>query len=509
MDTIDTTSDCVPRPSPRLALTDWHRLIRPDPAKLALIVTPIDGLNWDDLWHDISNVVNTIANQYTDRTCTALSFEELVGQGMEKTARLIDKGILSRLNRQAKKAPTRTEFFAFFRTAINNHIRGQVQKHRFTIKRTGIKPPPKDQRHVSTEPTKPIEISLNDEDAHLQVGESIDHDETTAREIVNDLKVILTPLEYLVFTQMHEANNAACLLSEIDSFRGKTLDKSMDTDVKMVHAAQGLGMPEETYRDISVRVREKVLAYMQREETADDIQRNLVIAKLEQEFSVQVPKHFDQTVIRRLFTLLARKHIERVKGNEELKVALLAIGAKVPEPRGPTMPCYGVLYMRSNRICESCSVKEACCAEAANFGLGEVLIHPEVLGSKQMRIPTLSGIDVVSPPPLQSVVPDDPESGHRDDEILHFMQETFISRPVDRHGIAETGYMHKETPSGVRKFIFSIKRPGGVMALRFCSPSKEMRAKLHSVKNGGYLPRDISADDAIALINLHARETFK
>lgn len=503
---IATTHDWMPTEKV------WHRLIRPDPAKLATIIDPLDGLTFEELWNDIRNVISTIANQYTDRTCPALHFDELVGEGMFKTAKLISKGITVRLNKAAKRAPTRAEFFAFFRTAINNHIRGQVQKHRFTIKRTGIKPPPKDQRHTSTEPTKPIEISLNDEDAHLQVSEPEDHGDSGVRTMVSDLRVVLTPLEFLVFEQLHEANNAACLLSEIESYRGRTFDKPMDTDVKPGHAALGLGMSEELFKEVSARVRQKVLDYMQHEETAEDLQRNTTIAKLEQEFSVQVPKHFDLVVIRRLFTLLARKNIDRVANSSDLKEWLQAIGAKVPEPRGHTMACFGVLYMRNNRICESCSIKESCAAEAANFGLGDVLIHPEVLGSKQLRIPTLGGAIETPAPVLTTVVPDDPDAGQRDDEIMHFLQENFRLINIRRetpHGLrSELGYKHKErTPSG-EKIILAASRKGGVLALRFCNPSSLMRDKLHSVKNGAYLPRNVGAEEAIQLINTHARETF-
>lgn len=459
-------------------------------------------LKLEDMWTDIEQVIGTIAFHYTDKSCPGLHTDELVGQGMEKLAKLIDKGILDRFK-------DRVQFFAFFKTAINNHIRGQVQKYRFTIKRTGIKPPPKHERHLHMESTKPIEVSLDDEEAHLQVGDTISHDVLALKTMLDDLKVIMTPIEFLVLNQMHEANSAACLLAEIDAMRGKTLEKPVDPDITPSYQAAGLGINESLYREVSVRVQQKVLGYMHRDETEEDVKFNLAVANLERVFMVQVPKHFERVVIKRLFTLLARRYIDKVQSSNEIKLDLTAIGAKVPEPRGPTMPCFGVLYQKGNKVCEMCSIKTSCATEAANFGLGEIILHPEVLGARQMRIPTLGSLaPTPSSQPLQDTIPDNEGSSERDDSILHHLAENFRSINIRRGTRVETGFKHKDkTPGGVEKIIFCVSRKAG-LSIRFCNPPREMKDKLESIKNGSYLPKGAAADNAITLINEHARLTF-
>jgi hypothetical protein len=501
--------------------SDWQALIGRNNYRLVQLHerfvewaknAPPTHLKLEDMWSDIERLINTIAHHFTDKSCPALHTDELVGEGMLKLAKLLDKGYL-------EKMETREDWFAFFRTAINNHIRGQVHRHRFTIKRTGIRPPEKHLRHLSNEPTKPIEISLDDEEAHLQVGELQDNNSSDCSDFIEEGALTLTPLEELVFRQEAEANPASALLAEMDAWRGKmAIAVGVDVDIKIAHKAAGLGMTTEQYVEIVNRIQpklvrfHKVLKGMHREDSETEHLVTTAIANLEQTFSVQVPKHFEPTVVKRLFTLLARRYIDRVNADVKIREWLMAVGAKIPELRGPTMTCFGILYNKGNRVCEACSVKGPCSVEAANFGLGEMLLHPEVLGARQIRVATLGA--PMSPPaavmstptsaPLGDVIIEDSANAERDDEIMNHLNESFCTINIHRGGRDEIGYRY----SGKGKIIFCVSRKAGSLALRFSSPTSVLKGKLETVKNGHYLPKDASAAQAIELIDIHAKAKF-
>jgi hypothetical protein len=433
---------------------------------------------------------------------------------MEKLAILIHNGILT--NGRIKN---RAEFFAFFRTAINNHIRGQVQRYRFTIKRTGIKPPPKDQRHlISDVPTKPIEISLDDVDAHLQVGELVSEGDQ-ASEMLHDLEVILTPLEYLVCRQMYEPNTASYLIAELNAHRGRLPGKvPIDIHISAECLAEGIGVPYSTYLEVVSQVQEKVKHYLAMQDTeTEETEFNLALAALERVFGVQVPRQFDKMVIRRLFTIAARDQYAKVGGSPEVQQQLRSIGAKIPEVRGPTFTCFGVLYQKGNRICEACQLKEACHVEAANFGLGEITLSPRLLGARQMRVASLVGVSAsaaVSRPVMEAINDDGgvPVEGGsvRDDEVLHYLSENFKATKFERPGRSEVAYKHRDKPPSGERIIFCVAKKGdGQLHLRFSSPSTELEAKLEKRRNGHYLVPSMPANTAIELVEQHAKDTFR
>ena len=120
-------------------------LLRPKRHRLFLLFTDpkLRPPVLDEMMPDLQRVIASVAQDYCDTTTPHLHFDELMGEGNLKLAEIITKGILI-----SDKCPTRHSFFAFFKTAVNNHTRSRVQKYRFTEKRTGQKPPPREQRFV-------------------------------------------------------------------------------------------------------------------------------------------------------------------------------------------------------------------------------------------------------------------------------------------------------------------------------------------------------------------------
>jgi hypothetical protein len=510
---------------------------------------------FDEMWPDIQGVIHKLALLYTDNTTPHLQYDELSSKGMEKLAIIINNGILERLK-------TREEFFKFFRTAINNHLRGQVQKYRFTHKRTGIKPTAecdwcnglggdrnaemplstcvrchgsgKISASMLNAPTKPIEVSLDNEDANLQVPETATAGSLNEQLMLSDLESLLTPLEFLVLRQIYEPNRASFLLAELNSRRNHAPRKPSSVHVDATCLAEGLGLSLKVFREVELAIQQKVKNYMSNEN--DNAQYNQALSALENAFGVQTPRHFDVMVIRRLFTIAARDQYDKVVADPTLRVQLQTIGAKVPEMRGPMLTCYGVLYQKGHRTCEACQLNTACMTEAKNFGLGEIILGPDLLGgslASQLRVAALVGSQdsdssATRVAPAVNVIADDatspgastesvwtppqklaPADLQRDDEIRHYLGENFKPIKIERKGRSEVAYKHKDVPPSGDIIIFClVNHSDNQLYLRFSSPSDAMRGKLERRRNGHYLTAETTTKDAIALINQHAKEKF-
>lgn len=104
---------------------------------------------------------------YVDPGNPFLHFDELQAECRAKLARILHDGCLA-------KCETRAKAFAFIKTSFSNHVRSLVQKHAFTEKRTGIKPPSRQLRQPETwnglGESRSVNLSLDDEEERFQIG---------------------------------------------------------------------------------------------------------------------------------------------------------------------------------------------------------------------------------------------------------------------------------------------------------------------------------------------------
>lgn len=483
----------------------------------------------DEMLPDIDKVVSSIAHRYTDQSCPGLHFDELKSQGYAKLAKLIHDGYLDKL-------PSRVEFFKLFKTAVGNHIKGLVMKYRFTQKRTGTKAPSREEQKrlmsmgVEIASYKPIEVSLDDEEAALQVSEEQSQmfSRVESSDFDADLKSILTAIEYAVYNELETPSKAAWIIAELDARRGKD-DCSISININEKHHAAALGLSLDEYKIIVERIGRKIMDYTN--QTVDDeLEINKAILELEKVFQVQLPPNLDKVVMRRLFTMAARDQLHKL--NDQVKEHLKVVGAKIPELQGGRLRCFGVLYQKSDRICELCAVNKECAVEAHNFGLDEIVLSPKVLGAKQTRTPSLiinkenettntGGLEENSP--LEMTVVDGQEctesmtqaaapiielkeadiAGHL---AQHFRGPFVLNKAFPR----QTYYRHRDKiPSGKIVWLFRTENISGKLTVLFCNPEKELAAKLAKKGNGYYLPESIQFSECAALIATHAKDKFK
>lgn len=453
---------------------------------------------------DIDNVISSIAGRYKDPTCPPLNYQDLVAEGNLKLAQLCDKGLITRLPRNPW--PTRAEWFKFFKTVVNNHVKGLVHKNRGTIKRTGHSIPTKEERNnPMRESNKPIELSIDDPETHLQLSEqSCDHS-AEEHELMAHVKAKLTPIENLVLEQLLQPNNEAWFWAVYDSFRGGKIDR-LKVCVKYEHQAKGLGIDLEQFLLVQQRLKEK---YMLARDEQADVKYNLALQSLSTIFNLQVPDSIkvEKDTIARMFTMVARRECEKV--NDDVVEMLKLIGARPPMSRADFPDaCFGVMFDAENSVCARCGAREACQADALTHGIdGTIAYSPKLMGSKTVRTMVLTGKPAQpndeSAPELCVVHDSDNKIVERDDEIMSFIRDSF----VERRSKNNTYLDYKEVNANVKaRYIFWVERKHRLV-LRFCNPSDALKKVLVKHKNKGfYLPDNLSAVDAIKLINRHARE---
>ena len=451
--------------------------------------------NFVEYEKDISHLFLTIAQQYTDTSCVHLHTDELVGEAYLKFSAQLSRGYF-------KVCRTRADFFARLKTIINNHVKGLVQRYRFTIKRTGIKPPPKGKVPLSGEDfrsTKPIEISLDDPEARVQVSEPEaprDIDDDMAKEI----RRTLTALEELVFDQLIAPSPASYQLAEMEAERGRAKsDVVIKVAVKKSHSAESIGLDLDTFLSVERVVKKKVDLYISMDQNPALLQQeaefSAAMSLLCERFCLQVPRGIERVNIRRLMTLAARRNFDKL--DDRIRASLTKVGAKVPASNGLSLNCLGVLFDANNKICSICGHRDQCRVEAATLGLDKIVPHPTVLGVRQMRIPTLITESAPQPP-----VPND-----RNDGILSYVNETFAASVINN----DTYYRHRESNKGERPpqiFCIITSRPSECIQLRFCNPSEALKAKLDKRRNGWYLPDTTSVEEAVELIEEHSSQVL-
>lgn len=459
-------------------------------ARVNVTVTlEITELRLEDMQSDIDRLAASVALRYTDESSVFLHTDNLVGECNAALANVIHKQWLI-------KARTRSVFFRVLKTAMCNRMRSMVQQYRFTQKRTGIKPPPKHQRRVDFKSYKPNEISLDDPDAHLQVGEDergVHEDDMDTKELVREINEHLplglddngAPVR-LIFKEMIEPSINSFVYAKLDAYRGLKHFDRMKVRVTHAHMAQALNISLDQFEKAVLLIQQ--VTERLREMTPEDQRYDEVLAMLSEAFSVQVPRNLAPMLVRRMFTIAARDNWQKV--TPEVEEALAEIGAVAPKFDKDSMRCHGVLYQRGHKICEACGVKVSCAAQAANIGLGEITIHPKLLGAKLRRTPF-----ILPTPSTQAPL----TTTEREQTIVDYLFRNF--RRVTHQGEL---YFQPKDFSDKTKLFLSIGESSIPLRLRFCKPNPLLKRKLIYVNKGYFAPDTFTAEQVIELINEHA-----
>lgn len=522
-------------------------------------------LKLDDMMEDLQKVAFSVAKTYTDETCFALNFDDLRAECLKKVVDVVKAGWLNR-------ARNRVDFFKVAKTAMNNHVRGIVQRHRFTIKRTGHKAPdrsgllfvgdevgvtdPTNNRHVRGRVQEQLEdgtfrltfddrnrpavdrpyradeikklkmevnakpdVSLDDPDIHIQIASTeADSSSSFDQELLEDLRVFLTPLELLVLAQLTDPNPGAYMFSYLGTTRGRKRNEPLSVKLSHQHMAEGLGITPELFADVHQSIKTKYMEKIMNNKP-EDVRFNSALATLENIFGVQVPRSTDRVIVARLFTICARDQLDKV--SPDVEKLLSVVGAKPPVLEGDRLSCFGVLFQRNHRTCMSCGLRNACQTEALNYGLGEITLSPKLLGSRNVRTPVLTdqqpSTDPVMPKASSSDTPSTPSSPEpkapatpaagpftpteRDEALLVHLRTNY--KPI-KFG-TDVYYSHKD---GKAKCVFYVGKEGEPFELRFCKPSEALKKVLVRKVRSFYLPPEMTAEEATKLIDQHADETF-
>jgi hypothetical protein len=517
-------------------------------------------LRIEDMMDDLHKVAFSVAKTYTDESCFALNFDDLRAECLKKVVDVIKAGWLTR-------AKNRVEFFKVAKTSMNNHVRGIVQRHRFTIKRTGHKAPdrsgfigigdevsvvennrqiratvrvrnedgtfeltftrekPAVQRsyrydeltRLKVEVNIKPDVSLDDPDIHIQVSSTEDSTSYSFdQELLEDLKVFLTPLELLVLAQLTDPNPGAYMFSYLGSSRGRKRGEPLSVKLSHQHMAEGLGISPELFAEVHQSIKTKYMEKIMNNKP-EDVRFNSALATLENIFGVQVPRSTDRVIVARLFTICARDQLEKV--SSDVEKLLTVVGAKPPVLEGDRLSCFGVLFQRNHRTCMSCGLRTACQTEALNYGLGEITLSPKLLGSRNVRTPVLTdqqpSTDPTMPKASSSDVPSAPEQKRstppaaagpftpteRDEALLVHLRDNYKQIKFG----TDVYYSHKD---GKAKCVFYVGKEGEPFELRFCKPSEALKKVLVRKVRSFYLPPEMASEEAIKLIDQHADETF-
>lgn len=460
----------------------------------------------EDMMPDINRIISSISSRYVDQSCPALHFDELEGEGRFKLAQLISSSRLEKL-------PNRFEAFKFVKTALNNHIKSIVYRHRGTAKRTGHSLPR--DRIDGVAMMKPVEVRIDDPESTTQLADLKNADTASYNELYDEVVRKLNPVQRLVLDQLINPNPAAWAYAYMDASRGKSSSPEQVT-IRVEHLALGLGLTSSQFSSIQAEIKVKVMDLLHAKD-ADDAGFNRAVSALESIFGVEVPPDQPLKVIRRLFTIAARHQHE--KCSDETSELLISIGAVPPrvffQDKTTTLNCFGVLHAPDRRPCTVCQARRACQLVCDNLGLGDIKPSPEVLGSI-VRTPLVStdadisdeiiksyGLREEQPPGREAKENEAKEAVfNTDHEILSFLNENFV-----RLRFKNTFYYrHRERPpSGKNKPIFWLNNATEV---RFCGVKGKLREQLSMRNSGYYLPQNITVSEAITLIDSHAAATF-
>jgi hypothetical protein len=500
---------------------------------------------WDDVVHDLTRIAKQVAQTYQDVTCYALHADNLEAGVMARISKAM-YGPANYAKRLPSTALTRRNFFKIIKTIANNYARAEVQSHRFTEKRTGQKPPTKqdvkEKNDAYWEHVKRVDVSLDDIEANVQISDAHARgplDALLEDELHAGVRATLLPVELLVFNQTLEPNADAHARALLDAERGRKEGEPRAIKLKIEHLAAGLGLTREAYVKVETAMRGKVLQYinMTKNPEQDEVAARALAAieELEEIYSVQIPPSTDKLIVRRLLTLVARERFEIL--TPHVAKLLTDAGAVVPQLRTDLneLVCYGALYSATHRACQGCALRAACQVDAANVGLGEVSLAPELV-TRQSRTPTLStataasvtrhddvpdgdstgaGVNVPAPAPGRAVASAKraapsttrvtPAGLTHSEEVMTYLTENFKRQVIK----GETYFRHKvKLPDNRNVFPFLVTNIGDQISVRLCGASDVLKSALVKVGQGYYLNPGATAVELIALIDRHADITF-
>ena len=455
---------------------------------------------YEEIATDTENLIQNVIRPYLDAGCVNLTEEELKGECRLKIAYLLH-------GQKDVSIANRYEFFKYLKTALNNHVKGQVQRNRFTLKRTGIRPPEKGD--FLAEHHKPIEISIDDPESHIQVPEDDDLD--TYSELLDDWSSILAPMEIMVMNQVITPNTTAVLYAKMDMWSDFVrTGRNSNLKVSHIHMAIGLGMGIEQFLLIRKQLQVK-LKFMASQ--TDDYSWNASVAFLSKIYAVEVPRSTDKTVVRRLFSLAARSMVSKL--GDEVRHHLLVVGARVPVDHGNlALSCFGIMYEDQNAKCMGCGIKSACVVETRSLGLDKITPHPSILG-RSVRTPAVnvdlpeSGIQ--ASPRVMPAIPVDEGVNERSIEIINFLNTNFKRAEQAKKDDSQEKIVSYALKQGSKSPILWLGKSSddGELSLRFTRPSKDLRSKLVQVANGYYLDKNTSVKEAVKLIEALANEKIQ
>lgn len=439
---------------------------------------------FEEIQSDVERFIANAARVYTDTSCPELQFEELVAEGRSKLAYLIAHGYLV-------STVTRLGFFKVFATTVNNHFRSQVQKYRYTEKRTGVKPPPRNEIFKGQNRPKTMEICADDPDNHVQIPDrGYNCAETEMREVMEDFGQFLTPLENLVVAQLVEPNARAWSVAYVDAHRGRMPGQAIKVRLAPVFLAYGIGVPVSLFEKAVLSIRQKYTDYrrMTPDQQEERIHRSATLAQLAKVFNLQIPP-VEDIVIRRMLTLAARMQHE--KCNDQVKTMLQEVGAYVPAVIAGELGCYGVLYKRTDQRCQSCGLNKPCRVKAANLGLDKMTLSPQLLGSKGARTPAI----IAENAPV--------DASQRDMEVMVYLDENF-QRTTYRDRLH---WVHNDRP-GKTRYLFHVETSSKGLIVKFVEPSDALRTRLQKMGKAWCAPPNFSASETIGYIDQHAKDTL-
>ena len=467
--------------------------VMPMIARITVTVKIEPVLRFEDMESDINRLANSVASRYTDDSCVFLHTDELEAECKRTLVNVLNKGWLTR-------AKNRVVFFKVLKGSMQNRMRSLVQQYRFTQKRTGIKPPPKGERNLSFESFKPQEISLDDPDAHLQVGEDergVHEDDMDTRELIREITDHLprgldadgVPVR-MVFEELRQPSHEAFAMAWQDAYRGMTNYDRMKFRVSHAHRAQALNISLENFEKAVLVIQQVTLRL--RDMKPEDQRYEATVNRLAGVLNLQVPRSLPPVIVRRMFTIAARDNWQKV--TPEVEADLGELGAVAPKFDKDSMRCHGVLYQRGHKICEACGLKVSCAAQAHNQGLGEITIHPKLLGAKLRRTPYILPNPTTEPPATTS---------ERDMVIVDYLFRNF-------NRVTHLGelYFQPKDFHDKSKLVLSVGESTIPLKLRFCKPNPLLRRKLAYADKGYYAPDSMAAEEVIETVNEHVRSAY-
>lgn len=433
----------------------------------------------------VVRLMRSLARQRADDSCYALHADDLVSECNLKLAALITKSRLDSI-------PNRHEAFAFVKTVFNNHLRSIVARHRMTLKRGG-RIDPDDTSGERRMFVKNVDVALDDEEARVQVADK-SAEWNGADSMIEDYKVYLTPAELMVLREWNHHGDTSLFYAQVDAMRGKKPGEPT-TQVKIgdKHLAEGLGLDLNQYRRIAAGLRQKIREIRMSEQDPQLIAKNRARARLEEVFSITIPLAIQPAVVKRILTLAAVDHFDRVQGNQQVIDDLTLLGAAVPTLRAGMLACFGVLYQKNARACCACALNASCQTASANHGLSGITLDPKIIASKMTRTPTLvpsAARSADSVERVERVV----VLNNWQEELVNWLDSYLVPATTDD----VTVYTHPDV-AGVK---VTLRR--APFEIQLHKPDEDLKRSLVQQNGAWCIPTNIPAEKAIDILDGYA-----